>query len=380
MYFAPVFTPSKKFVVSILLVLMSLLLAAYGPMASISNAQSAIDLSKFQTLKDKALDELERRLNNYDQAVKNLKVNVELDNTKFSASVSTTGSTSSPSPSPSQTPATGTELAGLDKLIELPSTLQDKVLQFMEKIMENLTGMKDKIEGLSSSDPSSLGKMESFAKNIDTQFGINQLTQVQATVTQALESMTGVLDSLKTSLSGMQSQVTKIKECVKGIAQNGSFSASGNVSNQGASGSVSGEGCEGVNLDSEGVANQAQSQLDNISTITSTISSILLSSITLLTALVSQFGNLSGGLGSLGSLGNLANLGNLTDLGGALGGGGNLGSLSSLASSAGGISGLLGSFNAISSQLDLANGMSGNAFNNLGSLGSLLGGVGGFGL
>lgn len=357
------------------LLLASILLTAYTPMASFSMAQSVTD-AKLQDLKQKATKELDRRISNYKKTLDGMKVDVQLgDRTGGSngSSGGDTGSgtitcvksdtdttaTKSPSASPSASPSTDKD--NMKSVVGLPCGLKDKVKQFMQKMVDQLKSLKSKVEKTTS-----LTKMQGLAQNIDAQFGLDQVTQVQALVTQAIGSMTGVFDKLKATFANIKSQVSAIKECFRRQAK--SQSSSTDTTSDG-SVTVTASQCAKINANGEDVANQAQLQLDGLTTIISTVGSILMSAVSLLATLVSSFTSILGGLGSLGSLGNIGNLSNL--LGGASGGSG----LSSLLGSAGSISGLLGSFTGILSQLNITQFMSGNLLSGLGDLSGLLSGL-----
>ena len=360
MYFTPTLPAPKKLTAMVVTFLLCALLAAAGPMASISNAQSAIDTSQFNTLKQKVVDELTRRIEQYKKTVQSLNVDVSVDKDGAKANASSSDSSASVTANKD----------GLSANVELPTDMKDKVQAFMQKVLDSLTGMLEKVSSMTpnstvspspSSSPSGSGsaldQLKSLAGNLDSQFGLDQLTQVQAAVTQAIDSMKGVFDNLKSAANGLKGQLTGLKSCVNGL-KDGSTTAEGTVST---SDGVK-VNCGEFNTSSDDVASNAQSQLDNVTTVMTTISSMLLSSVTLLISLVSQFSSLTGGLGSLGSLGNLGNLSSM------LSGG----DISSLTGSLGSVTGMMSSFSAITSQMDIANGMSGNAQNLLGSLTSLI--------
>lgn len=348
------FDPAKMFFVSGM-VLLSMLMAAYTPMASISSAQSAIDNSRLQQLKTKATEEINKRLDSFKKTLASLNVSVEVSKSEFNANITKSDNTN-PTASPSTVASLVVGESGLNATVNFPGDVKEKVKESLQKIIEQLTAMVEKI-----SSTNSLASMESLADNLDAQFGLSQLTNVQAAVTQAIESLTGVFDNLKATAGGLQSQVTQLRQCVQSF-RDGTGSISADIANSNASVAGSGEGCDGLNTSSSEIADSAQSQLDNVGTIMTTISSVLMSSITLLVTLLTSFMGLASGLGGLGSMGNLSNLSNLTSLT----------DLSSLTSAAGGISGLMSSFTAIASQLDIASGMSGNAQGLLGNLSGLV--------
>lgn len=337
------FSPSKKLIATGL-VLLSLLMAAYAPMASISSAQSAIDASKLEALRTKVVDSITKRLASFQSTLSSMNIDVAVSENGASFSV---GGSKSPSPgtsaSPSTSPSAGASFSigenGLDVKVNFPGEIKNKVKEFLQKIVEELTQLKTK-----ATNANSLTSMQSIAGNLDAQSGLNQLANVQAAVTQSIQSLTGMFSNLQTTGNNLQGQITQLTDCVSSVSN-------ANL-----------DDCKGLNTTNADVTKSAQSQLDNIGTIMTTISSVLMSAITLLTALLSTFTGMAGGLGGLGSLGNISNLSNLT----------NLGDISSLTGSLGGVSGLLTSFTGLASQLDIANGMGGDASGLLGSLSGLI--------
>lgn len=333
---------SVNMVTAAWLAVLSLLIAAYVPM-TLANAQAVAESSQLKEKKDKAVQEIDRRIKKFEDRLEKLEVDVQITKEASSAKVS----------GQSGTVSVDVDENGVHKNVEVSDDLKDKVKSFLEKIIEGLKGMKEKVAGATS-----LEQMNDMGENIDDQFQLTQLADVQGAVTKAVESLTGVLDKLKTTFSGLKGQVGKMRECVAGL-KSGEGTANISVQNKNVTADASAPGCDDFNLSGEEVVGDAESQMANISTMMSTISSVLLSSITLLVSLVSSFSSLTGGLGSLGSLGNLANLGSIGDLGGMLGSAGNIG-------------GLMSSFTAITSQLGIANGMAGNSQNLLGGLTSFI--------
>lgn len=327
------FNFTKKSMVTAL-IFMSLLMAAYTPMASISSAQSAIDASKLETLRTKVVNEITKRLASFQTTLGNLNVSVAVSESGASASA---GSNASPTPTTSA--SVSLSESGLDANVDFPTDIKNKVKEFLQKIVEELTQLKGK-----ANNTTSLTSMQALASNVDAQSGLNQLANVQAAVTQSIQTLAGMFSNLQTTGNNLQSQITQLDECA------------------GSTTTASAADCAGLNTTSTDVNKTAQSQLDNIGTIMTTIASVLMSAITLLTALLSSFGGMTGGMGSLSSLGNISNLSNLT----------NMGDISSLTGSLGGVSGLLTAFTGLSSQLDIANGMGGNASGLLSGLSGLI--------
>lgn len=371
--------------------MLSVLLAAYGPMTTFASAEAAND-AKLHDLKTKAISELTRRIDSYKKTLQSLNIEVKVDKDSASAKAATDqGSVSgdvehhctpaasgSPSASPSSSPSPSgagasfsLQNGALKGDVSLPCGLKDQVKGFLQQVVKELTGLLGSVQNTQS-----LSQMQSLGQNIDNQFGLNMLTQVQGAVTQAIDSFTGVLQNLKSTFNNVQSQVGQLKQCAQSVF-GGQVTASGGFNTSPsptASISASAPNCQGLNLSSADVANQAQNQMNSLTSVITTLSSVLMSAVTLLTTLVSSFSSMTGGLGSLGSLGNLGSLGSmlnpsqLTSLGNLGGGAGGIGS----------ITGLLSSFSAITSQLGIGQSMSGNALGSLGSLGNLVN-VGGLG-
>lgn len=369
---------STKGLILPLVLMFSMVLVAYSPMAAYTNAQAA-NTNKLKEMKEQAVKELERRIDGYKKTLESMDTDVKLSKETSSVKVSSDQgksgvtltklcaedkpSSASPSPSPIPSSSFSLDKEGLTGTIALPCSLKDSTKGFLQKIIENLTNLLGEVKGTSS-----LKEMTALGENINAQFGVNQLTDVQALATKSVESMTGVLENLKSSHNKLKGQVDGLKECTKGL-KNGETELKSSVTVNGAQ-----VNCGEFDLSSSDIADQAQGQLSNLTTVIKTISSVVASAVALLMSLVASFSGMAGGFGGLGSLGNLANLGSM--LGG--GGSGGMGDLSSLLGSAGSVSGIMSSFTAIISQLDIANFMSGSAAGGLGSLGNLvnLGGLG----
>lgn len=334
----------------------SLLLVAYAPMTSIAGAQAAADTQKLKDMKQKAQQEIDRRLTNLQETLKKLEVDVHLDKEGFEASKSGENGSSSVSVNKDGASAnvegkngsTATANIGEDGAnfdLEISPQLKEKVKELIEKFIEKLKGMKEKVL-----DTSKLTDMQSLGKGLDSQFNLDQLTNIQGTVSKSIESLTSVFDKLKSTKNDLQSQVTKLKECLNGV-KSGDGTVDANVKDGKASVKATAPGCDDIDINSEQVVDSAQSQLDNISTIMTTIGSVLSSAIAIVTTLVSSLSGITGGLGDLGSLGDVSNL-----------------------SSLGNLSGIMSSFTGLTSQLDILNGLSGNAGGLLGNLSNLTSG------
>ncbi|MFZ2544573.1 MAG: hypothetical protein WAW80_01215 [Candidatus Saccharimonadales bacterium] len=336
------FYPSKKIVTIVAFLMLSLLIAAYTPMAAISSAQSAIDTSKIKELKTKALAAITERIKHFETTLGNLDAEASTSPSPSSAA--------SVTPSPSPSIAVGA--SGFDMALNFPDEIKTKAKEFLQKIVEQLKGMKEKV-----SSASSLESMQSLTSNLDAQSGLSQLTNIQAAVTQSIQSLTGVFDNLKTVGKDLKSQLAQMKSCIKGT-EAGAGGDAGAIDNSGADT----EDCKGLNTSSTQVADDAESKLGSIDTILKTIGSVLTSCITLLMSLVSTFTGMIGGIGGSGGLGNLSNLSSLTSSA----------DISSLTSSLGGVGSLLTSFTGLSSQLDLTSGLAGSAQGLMGNLTGLI--------
>lgn len=334
---------SKNMMTTIMLILLSMLMVAYAPMASVSHAESAVETQKLSALQEKAMTEIDRRITKFQKT---------LDSLNTDATVSNDDSSTNATGDKGNTSIT-LDKNGLTTSVELSPATKDKVKQYLQKTIDQLKATRQKVK-----DAPTLKNMQTLGQNLDAQYQLTQLTDVQASVTSAIESMTGVFDKLQATAADLQSQITKVQECTQGIA---SGEAKVNVKAEKSDVSIdaSAPGCDDFNTSSGEIAASSQAQMDSIKTIMTTISSVLMSSVALLTTLVSTFSSMAGGLGSLDSLGNLGNLGSITDLG-------------SMTSSLGNISGLMSSFSAITSQLDIAGGMSSGASGDLSSLMNLI--------
>ena len=333
------FSVSRNRATATVLLLLSMLLAIYGPV-SVTNAQAVADTQKFKDLKEKVLNELDRRLDNYKKTRTSLDNEIKIMNEESSFSATSDDS---------DTPLT-TNKTGLIGKFVLSDKTKGKIKQFSDEVIEKLQELRVKVE-----DTTSLEDLQSFASGIDEQLQLTQLVDVQAAVTNAIEGLTGVVDKVQTTFDNMRGQVNKMKECIS-------------ANNQDTSASTSTPNCDDFNLSSEEVIVSAESQMANIDTMASIIKSVLASSVALLTSLVSTLSSLLGNLGNLDSLGNLGSLLGGGSLSSALSGSSDDDNMNGLLGSGGSLSGLLGSFSAITSQLGIANGMASNAQGLLGNL------------
>lgn len=355
MYFTPLFfNPSKKLLVAAM-VFLSLLLAAYSPMASYSSAQAAVG-----HFKERVSTEINSRISELEKTLASIKIDVHLSAGDSSASI--TGQNASASISANQDgvnaqatgPLGGSVSASLTQdgfnfSLTFPKDLKGKVQTFVQGLIDQLKKLYGQVQ-----DAVSIENIQKIAESIDAQFGISKLLNIQGIVTQAVQTITGLFDNLQTAAKNIQSQITNAAKCVGGLA-NGTSSVDVNASTKsGVVVSGSGEGCDTIKITSGDVVQAAQAQLSNIGTMLSTIGSVMSSVITLLLSLVTTATSIVSSLGGLANISTLTNLGSLT---------------SSLSS----ITGLISSFSGILSQLDVVTGLSSNVQGLLGNLSGLLG-------
>lgn len=297
---------SKLFVATLFL---SMLLVAYGPMTMTTQAVDATD-STLQSLKDSALSELNRRIANMTTTLNGLKS----DSTFTSSTPVASGQDS------------------LSSTVALSPSLISTTVTSVQGIITQLTGLKTQVQ-----DVSTVGDMQKLATSIDSQFSLDKISNSTGSVTTAISSATSMFDTLKSTFSSVQSQVTKLTTCVNGLGATNAGSSAAD--------------CSGVSSNDADKAATAQSQMDGLKTIMSSVGSILM---TLLPMILTLVTSLSGVLGSLGSLSNLGDVSNLSSLS-------SLGSLGS-------------SLSAITSQLGISNGLAGNAQTSLSSITGLMSG------
>lgn len=175
----------------------------------------------------------------------------------------------------------------LQGLLSVPKELKQKLQQSNEKAIERLKDLKAEIAATAS-----LNDLELKAKAFDQQFKEIATANVQATVTKSIDSQTKVLDRLQLAANAIQTQVTKLKECVEGV----SVTADGSADASSASGSInaSAPGCTSLNVDANSgdAGASLQATLDEIKSSLKTIRSFLSSSISLVAQL--KEGNYSG--------------------------------------------------------------------------------------
>lgn len=344
---------SKKTYTIVVFAMLSALLVAYGPMTTYAQAQE-VQQTNLQKYKDKILNELNRRIKNYEKTLASLSVDVHTDKAndgkKTRAARDNRGATGRETSIESTLSdvSDGYTLddQGIRGNIFITSSFKEKVKQYMQKLLDGLKAMVEKVENSKT-----VTKLKELASNIDTQYVVNKVTQVQGAITQAVDAMNGAVDDLKTGFNTMQERLTQLRECFRGL-RSGDSQLDVSISSSGSNAS-----CGDYKITSEEIVEGVQTQMNNLGSIISTIGSVLLSVVTLLLSLVGQFGNLLSSFGSLGSFGNLANLGNESNLSGKLSGSG--GSA---------VSSLTTSYEGVFSQLNLAKTMASGAKSSLSTI------------
>lgn len=166
--------------------------------------------------------------------------------------------------------------------ISVPDTLKDKLKAANQKAIDKLEDLKEKVQ-----EASKLEDLKEKAQEFDQAFKEIAIATVQATVTKSIDSMTQVLDRLQVAANNLESQVTKLKECL----QSGEFDAEAHVEDGTVSGSfnASAPGCEDLNVAANSGDNAAslQEKLDSAESTMQTIRSFLSSTIALVSELKS---------------------------------------------------------------------------------------------
>lgn len=306
---------------NMVMIMLSVIVAASGP-GSVVNAQAAADTQRFTQLKSETLREIERRLDNYRQTRESLR-----DEVQISDAAPSIGTTS------------GTVDDETNKKLKLASDLKQKVNAFTNNIIEQLQSLQQKTNDVATAD-----ELQDVVNKVNEQYALAQLIDVQATVTNAVESLTAVVDTTELTYDNLNSQINKIRDC---LSDSGDSAVGIIRSDDAVSLNASAPRCNEFNLSSNDVIVSAESQMSNIATMTLTIKSVLASSLVLLDDLVERLDGLLADLddeaGSLEIVEKLSSIENVSDRIGE-----------------NNLTGLMSSFEAITSQLGVVNGMSAN--------------------
>ena len=285
--------------------LISLVVSLSPPVNSATYAQSTADA--LQQLKTKITKEIDSRVANLQQTLDSLKASVESSANQDVKTSVVIGE------------------SGLKATVVFPAELKVKSKDILQKIAAELTKMKTKMSSVSS-----VTSAQALANTLDAQANLAAIFNVQAAVTQSVESMTGVFTSLKTTANNLQDQISVLKGCASGVSSVADSLA-----------------CQELSANSGTTVAQLQAELDNIGTLMSVVASTLASSIALLDALQATFTSTLRAIGGMDSLSNLSNLNSPSDM-------------TKMNAAFGNIDGLLLSFTSIASQIDTASTMSAN--------------------
>ena len=363
--FATIPLKPRSFVTTLALIMLSLLMAFYGPMTSISHAQAANEYAQAQKMKQSVTDFLDSRISKYEKLFKRMQTNTTISISSGSDGVKTEIVTNPKynEEDIQDTTRVSDFLAanpdinkGIDSIINFPIDVKYRVTDYINKIIEEFKNLKQTVK-----DMTSVESLKTLTKNIDAQQGVAQFAEVQAAVTQSVQSLTAVYNNIVATVKNAQARQDKIVECIANVVT-GKSSATSTYNISGLDitqeTKTSGPGCDDIEATDIEARDLSQAQLDNVKAVTSAIQSILSSSTTLLMTIVSQFEALVKNLGDYG-------MENLTKLGTA---GTNVAKamdINNLFKASGTIEGLKSSAAAIAPQLDTANQLSKNVSGSL---------------
>lgn len=243
MYTVPVFRPSQKFFVGFAFCILSLLVAAYGPMASYSEAQ-AVKNTAMENLRQQATSEIKRMTKSLTDTLRRLKVDAHVGSDGLSASITSgisgaggsiacaPSTSSSPSPSPSASPdiIAGASLTFSEGYLKgsilLPCEVINKVKQY---IQDGVTGLQTLYEKVQSA--LTLENLQKVVQKVVDWFQKNVVIAVQGAIAKAVAGATDVLSKIQTAYNDIITRITQVGQCVFGNSW--SFSASLDVTSSG---------------------------------------------------------------------------------------------------------------------------------------------------
>ena len=246
--------------------LLSVLLAAYNPMALTSSAE-AITESYVKTIKDKVVKELDQRISS---------LNKDLTKLKSKSMVTTTETTTIGQDSLTSTVALGTDVVS-------------KAVASTESMIKQLTDLKTK-----ATDATTVEQIQKLALAVDGQFLIDTVTGTYNKVMVAISSATAAFGKIKSTQASLKA---KVDACTTSV-ESGTASAD----------------CPGASTSSVSKVSSAKSQMDGLTSIMSTIGSILMTVLPMILSLATSL------IGMASSFGGIANLGSTSDLS-SIGGG-----------------------------------------------------------
>jgi|GEM_PF-6085076 len=185
---------------------------------------------------------------------------------------------------------------GIASSLSVPNELKKKLQEANDKAIAKLKDLKAKVDAADT-----VEKAKAVAKEFDEKFEDFAVAHVQARVTKTIDTLTKVLDGLRLVAAKIQTQVTKVKECIQGV-KSGEGSANVGLNANGLSVAASAPGCDDLNVElhRDDIAASLQSKLDEAKSTMQTIRSFLSSSIGLIAQL--KDGNFSGTLTSFNGI------------------------------------------------------------------------------
>lgn len=163
----------------------------------------------------------------------------------------------------------------------ISSKAKDTVKKYLEKAVQSLEDFKNKVEKATS-----LESLQELAKKIDAQLGINQLSQIAAAVTQAVESVSGVFENLSTTYENLNGQFLALKQCVKNIG-NGESTATLTIDKN-----TFEVACDEFNVGTQQIEEQAQALLGSLATAVASVGAVMTSVAGLLTVAINSLTDL----------------------------------------------------------------------------------------
>ena len=302
----------------IVTVLLSFIIATYSPMTSFVHAQTAADSER---VKQRVIKELDRRIAVQQKALDATKKGYDLIDKNYERSNEARqrmnerfGITTDP----------------MIKIREDNKKMQESITTSMQKTIDGLRNVRNQVSATTS-----YASLQALAKNVDAQYGLNRLVQVQGAVVLAIDNAKAAVETLQLSIKNQRTALEKQLACYKPAGGQDSASCGDYVSDVPTS--------EEINQRLNKSLDQAESQAKSFA-------QVIDSSLALFKALTDGFANIVQAKLGVQS-GNLDQLGR-TDL-------------TKLKSASESVDGLFSSLRGIVTQLNVANTFLKNASANL---------------
>lgn len=186
--------PKKAFVIAT--ALLSLLVASYSPMTSFVSAQAAADAEK---VKQRVIKELDRRISVHQKALDATKKGYELIDKHYERSNEVRDRMNQ---------RLGIKNDPMIKIREDSKKLRESITQSMQKTIDGLKNIRDQVNSTTS-----FGGLQTLAKNVDAQYGLNRLVQIQSAVAVAIDNAKAASETLKTAISNQRAALKKQLAC-----------------------------------------------------------------------------------------------------------------------------------------------------------------------